>query len=242
MNSPSVIYADSDLAIHKTLYTVEEFPVGQTLEYGDGRRYHFALAGELLVVAEILMGQDSTAESGLTPVAAAVGDTTLSVTLGAATVADYFKGGTAYVEVTPALGDSYKIGPHAAFSAAAAQLIPLAGDETIKTAITATSRITVVRNTYAGLISVAVDATQTGVIAGVAVSLIANAQWGWVQTRGPCPVLSGDNTGEGLAFAASDNSVGSGALKNADIEFVIGCVMQTGTADGDTQLIYLTID
>ncbi|KKN31648.1 hypothetical protein LCGC14_0821970 [marine sediment metagenome] len=240
MSLPNTIYAASAMAPHKTLYTTAKYDEGQKLEYADSRKFRFALAGELLVKGEILQGVDSTAENDLTPVAAAIGATTISVTLGNAAVADYFKGGYAYVDVTPALGDTYKIGAHDAFTAASGQLIPLAGDETVLVAITSTSRISLVRNPWKGVITLAT--TPTAWVAGVAVSLIPSAEWGWVQTGGPCAVMSGGTDGEGLAFGASDDTAGTGLAADADTEFVIGCVMQTGPAADRVELVFLTID
>lgn len=240
MSFPVAINASSANAEHKNLYTSAQFPIGQKMLYEDGRIFRFALAGELLVKGEIVMGQDSTDENDLTPVAAEIGDTTISVTIGNVTVADYFKDGYAYVNTTPALGETYKIGPHDAYAAAGGQLLNLVGNETVLVALTSTSRVSIIRNPWAGVITLAT--TPTGWVAGVAVSLIPSGEWGWIQTGGPCAVFAGGTDGEGIAFAASDDTAGTGLTKDADGEFTIGCVMQTGTADGDCEIIYLTID
>ncbi|KKM14610.1 hypothetical protein LCGC14_1704430 [marine sediment metagenome] len=241
MSLPNTIHAASALAVHKTLYTSEsEFKVGQKLEYADGRRFRFALAGELLVLAEILQGVDSTAENNLTPVAANIGDTTLSVTIGNVAVADYFKGGYVYVDTDPAVGETYKVGSHLAYTAASGQIINLAGDETLLQNITTTSRVSLVRNPWSGLISLAT--TPTAWVAGVAVSAVLSAGWGWVQTGGPAAVMCGTQTAEGASFAASDDTAGTGGTANADSEFIIGSCMVTGPAADRVELVFLTID
>ncbi|KKM14609.1 hypothetical protein LCGC14_1704420 [marine sediment metagenome] len=241
MSLPSTIFAASELAVHKTLYTNDtDFGVGQKLEYADGRRFRYALAGELLVKAEILEGEETTTENDDTPAAAVVGDTIITMTFGSTAVADFFKGGYIYVNTTPGLGDSYKIDTHAAFSATSGQEVPLAGSETVTTALTTSSRVSLVRNPWAGLITLAT--APLGWIAGVAVSAIPSAEWGWVQTGGPCAVMSGGTDGEGLAFAASDNTAGTGLVADADGEFVIGVVMQTPPGADQVELVFLTID
>ncbi|KKL70203.1 hypothetical protein LCGC14_2107270 [marine sediment metagenome] len=239
MSLPNTIYAASELAVHKTTYDTEKFDVGQKLEYADSRKYRFALAGELLVKGELLEGEQITTEDDLTPTATAVGATAITATTTGTEAADYYKGGYAVVATTPGLADLYKLGTHLLLTSGAGDVFNLA-DETILVALTTASRVSILRNPWKGLISLAT--TALGWCAGVAVSLIPSAEWGWVQTGGPAACLAGGADIEGVAFAASDNSAGLGITADADSEFVIGQVMLGGDGDGKANIVFLTID
>ncbi len=242
MSFPTTIHNTAASREHKNLYDVERFPVGQKMEYEDGRIFRFALVGGAdLVIGNVVQGTDTTAENNLTPVAAAVGDSVIDLTMGNIAAIDYFKGGYIYVEVTPALGDCYKIGAHAAFAASSGQEVPLADGETVRTTITSTTRLSMVRNPWAGVILL--TATATAAPVGVAVSIGADAEYCWVQTRGPCAVLVASALGEAVSVCAKDDTAGSADVSGAFTEAPIGIAMQTGPgSEPSCSLVYLTID
>jgi len=240
MSYPNTIYAASELVIHKTTYDTEKFDVGQKLEYADGRKYRFALASELLVVGELLEGEQITTEDDLTAAAGSIGDTKITVTTTGTEAADYYKDGYAVIATTPGLADFYKLGTHLLLTSASGDVFNLADGEALKVALTTSSRVSILRNPWRGVISLATTALAW--CAGVAVSKIPSGEWGWVQTGGPAACLAGGADIEGIAFAASDNTAGHGITKDALGEFVIGQVMLGGDGDGKANIVFLTID
>lgn len=242
MSFPTTVHETSSSNEHKNLYSTARFPIGQKMEYEDGRGFRFSLVGDTnLVIGNLLEGQDTTAENSLTPTAAAVGDTYITLTLGNSTVKDYFKDGYIYSEITPALGDCYKIGAHAAYSASSGQKIYLADGETIRTTVTSTTRFSIVRNPWAGVVQHQTGATAMPV--GVAVSIGLLENWCWIQTHGPCPVLVASALNEGSAVCAKDDTAGSADVSGAFTEAPIGYAMQTGPgSEPSCSLVFLTID
>lgn len=240
MGYPKTIHTTAASVLHKTLYDEESIPVGTGMDYEDGRKFRFALAGELLVPGEILEGEQISTEDDLTCAAGSIGDKSITLTSQGTEVANYYKGGYIFINTTPGLADNYKIDGHLLLTSGSGDIINLAEGESLKRALTTDSRASILRNPWRGLVTLAT--TALGFAAGVAVSAIPSGEWGWVQTGGPCAVFGGAADIEGIAFAAADDTAGFGITKDALGEFVIGQVMLGGTQDGDASLVYLTLD
>jgi hypothetical protein len=220
-----------------------EAPLGARFEASDGCVYRYCLAGasNLVVGNTIQASAQDTAHQQLTPVAAAAGATTIVAALGAsAAAANLYAGGWAIIDTTPGLGYKYPISGHAAVLSSGNITLNLDRASGIEVALTTSSRVSLQRNPYAGVIQA--PTTLTGAVVGVAIYPITAAQYGWVQTHGPGAVLINGTPGVGLAVVVPGNPAGSVGLDGAaSATKVIGSMMVTGV-DGKVQAVLLNIN
>lgn len=204
---------------------------------GDGREFRFVLAGATALVPGKLQqsaAEDTTNWENLAVAAAAIGATSVVTTTTVTAAANLFAGGYLNVTVTPGQGYSYKI---KASSAATAAVLTLTLEDPILIALTTSSRIDLIPSPFANVI--VNPTTATGTIVGSAVFAVTAAQYGWVQTKGPCNVLAQGTIVVGEEVGASSTTAGavvatSGVL--ADVGYAI-----TGIATTEYGSIFLNI-
>jgi len=169
--------------------TTQTHRLGERAETADGRVFRYAKAGGSALVAGNMLPAPAqiTNHQQLTPSAAALGATTISVTLGAtAATENQYAGGYAIIDTTPGNGYAYLISSHAAVLSAGVMTLTLA--EPLKVALTTSSRVSLQANPYNGVIQSPVT-TLTGAVVGCAVVPAAASEFCWIQTRGVAPVL-----------------------------------------------------
>jgi hypothetical protein len=213
---------------------------GEKLQTKDGRAYRYVLAGAAdLVAGNCIQSSAQIANHlALTPVAAAVGDKTLTVALGATlATANQYAGGYAIVSTAPGNGNMYKIASHPA--AALSTNLVLTLEDPILVAITTTSRIDLEANAYSGVIQTPVT-TLTGAVVGVAVFPITAAQWGWIQVRGTAPVLIAGTPAVGQSVSCPATAAGAAAINSGTLA-IIGQMKTTGV-DGKNNAVFLTLE
>lgn len=210
----------------------------------DGRVFRYCKAGAAdLVVGNVIQAPaQDTAHQQLTPAAAAIGATSFTATLGAsAAAANLYAEGWAIIDTTPGLGYAYPISGHAAVLASGVITLNLPADSPIQVALTTSSRVSLQRNPYAGVIQSPVT-TLTGAVVGVAVYPIVAAQYGWIQTHGPGAVLIAGTPGVGLAVVVPATAAGAVVVDGAAAATkVVGSMMVTGV-DGKVQAVLLNIN
>lgn len=219
-------------------------PLGTQLVLQDGRKFRFALNGAaVLTIGEAISSAAIiTTDQSMTAAAASVGDRTITFTHGGATVViNYFAEGFAIISVTPGLGNTYKIASHAALTSGGADTVNLAPGHAVRTALTTASDVSLLANPYAGVIQVA--ATITGVPVGVAITAIPIADFGWLQTRGPCGVIcTGTMTiGSPAVMLLSAGTAGTPAPATAATQPEVGKVLMV-EATGEASGLFLTMD
>lgn len=173
-----------------TIDTTLKQKLGQRAVTSDGRVFHYALVGAVATVAGSLYQASAPVANhlALTPSAAAVGATQVTLTLGAtAAAANLYAEGFLQVDTTPGNGIMYGIGSHPAISSSGSGTITLLPDESIQVALTTSSRVGLIANPYSGII--VTPTTRTAVCVGVPLVAITAAAYGWIQTWGPCPLL-----------------------------------------------------
>lgn len=225
------------------------YPLGKQLVLEDGRKFrHVLVGGTTLVVGNMLTGAAAlTTSEDLVPAAGSINDRIITFTHGAATtVINLFAEGYAVISVTPGGGDTYKIASHAALrNATAGDVVNLAPGNALRRALTTTSRLDLVRNPYQGAIQ-APATTIAGVPIGVAIAAITNAQFGWIQTRGICGVLTEGTVVTGnraVTPTATAGAVGpeSATVATLNISISVGLV-QVIAATSAWSSIFLTMD
>lgn len=164
-----------------------------------------------------------------TPVAAAVGATTISLALGnTAVVANDYINGQVVVDLATnsGFGQIFTVDAHPAVAASGTFVIPLAGSpsrtvqsdglvvggsETVQVAIsTQANSVSLIPNTYKKVIlSVQATPPLTAEIAGVGVVAIAASGWGWLKTRGHAACLTNGTVVIGQAVVPGATTTGT---------------------------------
>ena len=213
--------------------------LGERAVSNDGRAFRYVKMGAVAAVPGKLYQAPAeiTNHQNLTPTAAAIGDTSLTVTLGAtAATANYYSSGWAVVTVTPGVGYQYKIKSHPAASSSGSLTLQL--EDKITVALTTSSRIDLVPNPYSGVVVNPTTATSSPV--GVAVTAITASQYGWLQTRGPATLLADGAVTVGTSLAAS-NAVAGAVEAFTGVQAPVGIAL-TGIADTEYGAVLLGIN
>ena len=176
--------------------------LGQRGEDKYGRKFRYVKAGAAdLVVGNVLQSPARDVQfTGLAvPAAIAIGATTLTLTNGTTTTtADQFKGGFAVVSESTGIGQILAIRGNTVATSGAALTVTL--DDSLRVALTASSKVTLWQSLYNGVI--VSPTTRTGKTVGGAIFPITAGQFGWIQTAGPGAALSDATVaavGEGLS-------------------------------------------
>jgi hypothetical protein len=218
--------------------------LGSRFVTSDGRVFRYCKAGASdLVVGNVIQAPaQDTAHQQLTPAATAIGATSIVAALGAsAAAANLYAEGLAIIDTTPGLGYAYPISGHAAVLSSGNITLVLPKDSPVQVALTTSSRVSLQRNPYAGVIQSPVT-TLTGAVVGVAVYPITAAQFGWIQTHGPGAVLIAGTPGVGLAVVVPGTAAGCVVVDGAaSATKVVGSMMVTGV-DGKVQAVLLNIN
>lgn len=215
--------------------------VGAYVETADGRGFRYAKNGAVATVAGKLYqsaAQDTTNQNpsgGLAVAAAAIGATSITLTGSLTLAANLLAGGFMSVAVTPGQGYTYRVLGNTAVAAAANCTVTLADPLVI--ALTTSSKVTFSKHPYDSVI--VNPTTATGAPVGVANSIITASQYGWLQTRGQCAVLTDSGTTVGLGVAPS--AAVAGAVKTAATTLcTIGFAVETCVTT-EYDLVFLTI-
>ena len=220
--------------------TTQQHKIGSRATTPDGRVYRYAKAGATALVAGDLLQAPAIVANhqNLTPAAAAIGATTVTVTLGAtAATADQYAEGFLVVNVAPGIGYTYAIKSNPAAALSATMVVTL--DDTIQVALTASSRVSLIANSYNGVIQSPTVATSSPV--GVGVEATTANSFQFIQVYGPCSVLSDLTVAAvGLGVIASTTTAGAITVATAT-GGNIGYALQAGVS-AERRAVFLNID
>lgn len=195
--------------------------------------------GKLCIAPDVQSNHEDIAFAS----AGSVGDTKISVTLGATGVDanEYDEGFLCVIDDTGE-GYSYPIERHDTSSSGSENINVYIKQPGLRAATTTSTTVTLVSNPYKNvLIS---DGTQTDLPVGVTVKALTANYYGWVQTGGIASVLT-DNNGStaGTPVTIGDTNSGAVETRNAAGEPYVGIVPAgaNGTA-GEHNPVYLQID
>jgi hypothetical protein len=184
--SPSSLYSSSKIPD-------STYELGQLVFGKNGKAFRYALFGELGVVGNIY--QSSAVDTQFTEMATtaqAAGLSTVTVTNGTTTVAaGQFRGGSLVIAVTPGLGEEYTIVDHG--TATSGTTLTLHLDRPIATAWTTSTKVSLSRSPYSGIVKC--PTTLTGTVVGVGIYPVASGEYGWIQVAGVAGVVSDNSTG-----------------------------------------------
>ncbi len=224
---------------HDALYnihTTAKWPIGTRWQLGD-RTFFFCLANGDLPAGNLTQ---TAANGGATTVqqdctiatAGAVGARVVTITIKTDTlVANQFRNGLLIVSdgsAAQGVGQSFRIQSH---PAGAGNVVFTLYDK-IPVIINSTGgKATIMANKYYKLIP-APATTATGAPAGVPIVKISDTYYGWLQTWGPCGVLS--SSGAITVGHGSVVALGTGAVKNQETTAEDECLVGDILVSGDT--------
>ena len=218
-------------------------PLGTYMETSDGRGFRYFKNGGTATVAGKVYQSPALDATNYQPsgglgvsAAVAVGGTTITTSTSTTWTLNALAGGYLSVNVTPGQGRLYRIKSNTATAAATGGVIEL--EDPIEVALTTSSKFIVTPNPYNG--AVIEPGTPTGVILGVAHTVITASYYGWIQTKGVCSALF---TGTGVAGKAVGSLSGgtSGSLAPCIAATnIAGYHIATGITT-EYALVYLTI-
>jgi len=226
-------------------YSDQRHVLGTRLVLQDGRTFRFVEnGGTLLVAGNVIQAEAPGANFDELAVAsaAAAGAETVTVTLGssAATV-DLFAEGYLFVEDDAGESFLYPVRSHPAAGTSSSLVVTIWNS--IQVALTTSSTVLLLKSLYKDVIQM--PTTGTGDIVGVAVSPIAADEYGWIQTHGPCGVLTDGTLVIGQHIRASDGTAGAVEPLDRDgtneNEAELGRVISV-SATTEQSLCYLTIE
>jgi hypothetical protein len=205
---------------------------------GDGREFRYVLAGGTALVPGKLQQAPAeiTNHQNLTPAAAAIGATQVTVTLGAtAATANQYAGGLLIVTTTPGQGYAYQISSHPAADASATLTVTLT--DPIVVALTTSSVVDLVLNPYSGVIVNPASASSAPV--GGAVHAVTAAQYGWIQSHGACALLADGTVTVGTSLVASNATAGAVEALTG-VQAIVGLAL-TGIATTEYGAVHLML-
>lgn len=226
--------------IHSTGST-QLMPLGTLGLTIDGRAYRYAEAGGTALAAgklSVAATQVGNHENIAVAAAAAVGATSVTVTLGAtaASANDYADG---YMVVNDADGEgiAYRISGNPAADASASLVVSLF--KPIVVALTTSSEVSLIKNPWKDIVISATD--QADMVVGVQNVAIAADEYGWVQTHGVVSVLADEAITAGLAITIGSSTAGSVEALDAAGEQNIGVALQAA-ADTEYRAVSLSVN
>jgi len=203
--------------------TVQQHDLGTLGITRKGDKYRYAEAGAAaLNPGQLCIATDVTANhEDLAVNTFAIGDTSITVTLGGtAVVANEYAGGKMFVIDELGQGIAYLIDQHEASAAGGEDIIVIL-KEPIQVAAAAATTVTLVRNKFKNIL--VSDGTQADLPVGVPNVDIAASSFGWVQTGGLCSILvdANDSTA-GTPVTIGDGTAGAVETKNGASESLVG--------------------
>ena len=201
------------------------FPLGSKLLYGNTTYRYGKMGSGAVTAGKCITHAASIADHfDLTPTAGvAAGETAISVeTAGTDITLNQYAGGYLYVNDAAGEGQMLRIRSNPAHDHSADPSIVITTYDDLATAITTSSRITLIADPLSALIGQA--ATTTGATMGVTVVDMAASHFGWMAVSGPATVLTSGTLVVGN-HAVPLGAVGAVGPAAGDVIQVIGTVM-----------------
>ena len=247
MSFPNRIYGD--FGSEKVTNTTKKRALGTILELPDGREFKYVLNGSGAITSGKLASSAAMIgnhDMDLTTAAASVGDTSITVTLGAtAATKDQYADGYIYTNDGTGQGQVYRIASNPEADGSATLAVTLASNDPVSVALDSTTESGLAVNPYSGIVVSPTSVTNRTL--GVTATDIAANAYGFVQTKGLASVLVSGTVvaGEPLRVAGA-TLAGAAQPLNRDgtdeNEQFIGVVHNVVAANTDNCLAFLNID
>ena len=179
-----------DYGAEKRETTYAEHELGDLGMLRDGRSFRYNFMDGAVTAGKLLQTPvtDAAHDMDLVTAVAAIGATSITVTLGAVVAAaDLYKDGYIYTNDGTGEGQLFKIGPHAAWGSGGTVAVPIRDEGGVRTALDATTLCSLFRNPWKD--TVVAPTTFTGSIVGATTVDRATDTYGWAQRTGQASLL-----------------------------------------------------
>jgi hypothetical protein len=232
------------------LYTETSTPLMKVGTLGfdtDGNRYRYVKNGAVALVTGNLLQEpaEDTNFNNMAVTSGTAGNSYFTVTLGGTAVtADLFKDGLLFVSYSTGIGQTFRITSHTVQTSTSGACT-FTVDRPIKISVaTSTSKVTVRKNPYNGVIQS--PTTCTGGVVGVALYAMTISYYGWIQSGGLTSVLADTGTNFSDAVGGVSRSAGvAGSVKpcsGSEGEIIIGQSMNVTSTDSYMLAVKLFLD
>lgn len=231
-----IIFGDTSQP-SQTIYeqsSTQQYVLGSQLVYPDGRKFRYAYNGGV-ALSKAYMTQSPAGVANCqeeiqttSGASVAVGDQEIvvDVTSASAITDDLYAEGWLVVNKSTGIGDIYKIVACKLLTTTTARLLL---ETPIRTALAATTEVTLVKNRWKGVVVSTTTATQTPT--GVPLIDVTINYYAWLQTAGPAPIYV--DTGDTIVIGNNVGTPGTAAVAGA-------CGVQTaGTLPIWGQVMYV---
>ena len=234
----------SDMGVRMPAQGIHEISEDQLYKFGTRfvmgeRSFYYAKAGGTALAAGKLMQSPvpATDHTGLAVTTAAAGLTKVTLTNGATTAitADMYKDGWLWCDTGTLVCTAYQIKSHPAAAVNATCEFTLR-EELAELLTNAQETVSLVRNQYDALI--VSPSVPTALVVGIPPVDVTASYYFWLQTYGPCPVLTTDTVVIGNHAAVADDDAGAIQAADTDTEQIVGSVMRV-EADTEYSFIFL---
>lgn len=242
MGFPNVINGSEEESL--TARTTQDVPIGKKMVIEDGRAYRYCLnnSSNAIIVANMQQGAiPDVAKYGDQLVDTMAAGVTVLTGVGADTTnlaAEELIDGYCWSEQPSQLGPAQRTKNNTLITQSAVTgTITLYSPLAI--AIGSTDTISYIRNTWRNVIIAAT--TETGLVAGVSVVVIATSGFGWLQTQGPCKIQTSATPLITAHIITAGAAAGEITVAGAAVDTFVGKFMHWETSDEDG-LFWLTLE
>lgn len=251
MERPALMTGGSSQQPIRQVFEDPQHPVGTRAVFEDGRVFYYACNRQAALsrykLAQALSGAVTISTRINSDAAAGIGDTQLTVTMTSPSTiaANYFEGGFMAVMDTNTAGNEayfYRISGN---DATATDSLTIQLDDPLEAVLTtnAADDLDISPNPYQG-VAVAEASFDRRIVGVPNVDVPAGSttpQYFWMQSWGPCCVLTDGAVGLGSALTQSASVVGALKLVSSAVQPHLAVTRLT-TVDADYNPVYLTIN
>ena len=219
--------------------------LGAVMEFEDGRKFVYCLAGEELTVGTFCQGPIEDASGYWEEMAiasdVAVGDRTITITTQSAITANQFKDGWLVMEDATAdvQGTLRKIKSHPA-AGSGASLVITVYDAFIIAATAGTDEVSLLKNPYNGVLEN--NSTTDGPLLGLPTRTVTTGYYFWLQVRGPAAIIGDEGSLVVGDQVCVDATAGTAMLMDtAGDAQLIGHMLASCDTSGNIGIVYLQI-
>lgn len=220
--------------------------LGALIELNDYRAFRYGRAGAANISKGKIQLSPAPAANhqNMAVLAAAANQNLVTATPGAtAAVSGEYDEGFAIINAGPGIGQTYKVSHNPTITASTAFILQLA--DLLNVALTTASKLSLVHNTYAGLVEAAVATRRA---AGVPLISLTAAYYGFVQVQGVASVLAdgviavGSDVIPSTSVAGAAKIVDVTSVTTAEAQVKIGKASIVAAVDTEYRPIVLAID
>lgn len=223
--------------------TYQQFPVGtQLVDITGNRKFRYCQNGAYALGAGHLVAPPIATPHHISQsvLAAAIGDTTVSIVLGATPASlNQYRDGFFSVNSGTGTAHQYRVKSNPAIDSSGTGVITLYDPIKIALVASGTSLASLLPSRYRLLVVAAT--TPIHLALGSPIQAVAASKFFWAQTWGPCPLLIDQSPAINTAVISETTTTGGVKAATAVTQAIIGYMVETGV-DNHYKQVFLQLD